>query len=126
MFASNADLLPSVVRSLFWILKEKYNKRRLVAQVEQVFLALPPMLSWLTPEALRRFVKGISDEARAIKQKLQQEALAAAVAQPQQLQFDHQMNMALPLQQLVAQQDGDVPEVGGDVPNPVSYDVSFH
>jgi hypothetical protein len=101
MLASNHDLLPSVVRSLFWILKEKHNKRRLVAQVEQIFLALPPMLSWLSAEALRRFVKGISDEARAIKQKLQQEAQAvgAAPQQPGQAQHAAHVPPVMPLQQ---------------------------
>jgi hypothetical protein len=71
-FAINEQLLPSIVRSLFWIQKEKFNKRRLVAQVEKVFMALPPMLNDMTPDYIRRFVKGLSDEARSIKQRLQQ------------------------------------------------------
>lgn len=63
---------------LYVVQKEKYNKRRLVAQVERVFLALPPMLADMSPDYIRRFIKGLSDEARMIKQRL----LQAAAGQP--------------------------------------------
>jgi hypothetical protein len=68
--AQHEVLIPAIIRSLFWIHKEKWNKRRLVLQVENIFLALPPLLIRLPPDGVRRFIKGLSDEARALKNRI--------------------------------------------------------
>ncbi|KAI3653872.1 hypothetical protein MP228_001819 [Amoeboaphelidium protococcarum] len=106
MLMSNQHLLPSLIRSLFWIQKEKYHKKRTVVQVDKLFESLPGLLRYVAPvddDSIRsdnlpnsyhqkhnkctngqkyedqkhvmlvqRFVKIVSDEARSMRDKIQE------------------------------------------------------
>lgn len=72
-FTLNDQLLPSIIRSLFWIQKEKFSKKRTVAQVESLFLNLPQLLVNMPEELIQGFVKSVSDEARLMRDKIQEQ-----------------------------------------------------
>ena len=91
-FSLNDQLLPSIIRSLFWILKEKFSKKRTVLQVEELFMLIPYMLKDLNIELVQKFVKLVSDEARTIRDRIQEQFVAEA--QTAQQQQRGQQNMA--------------------------------
>jgi hypothetical protein len=112
-FGSNDQLLPSVIRSLFWILKEKFTKRRTIIQVEELLLYLPGMLKGLPIDIVPRFVKMVSDEARLMRDRIQQQFAIPAVevapgnaAQQDDMEAD-EVDRAAPV--VPVQADGDAP-----------------